>query len=195
MFFISQHGLFIYQSSPYTVVLHTVYKSTPSCFSPSKGNSICFLMNQLQLVLRPTTPSLSIYSIWFMNQLHQVFYQSIPSKHSSVNFICIFIGQHHLVLHLSTTSASSSSNSIWFFICQFMNQLHTDIMFINHVEIVVGWSCTIALIFTLTFPLFCSGIEERIKAEEKAKVVASVGGRVYSIPCRTSCLALENFEI
>ena len=79
--------LFISHLHICTVVLHTVYKSTPSCFSPSKGNSICFLMNQLQLVLRPTTPSLSIYSIWFMNQLHQVFYQSIPSKHSSVNFM------------------------------------------------------------------------------------------------------------
>ena len=72
------------------IVLHTVYKSTPSCFSPSKGNSICFLMNQLQLVLRPTTPSLSIYSIWFMNQLHQVF---------SVDPIETFISQLHMYLH------------------------------------------------------------------------------------------------
>ena len=29
----------------------------------------------------------------------------------------------------------------------------------------------------------------RIKTEEKAKVVASVGGRIYSIPCPASCFA------
>ena len=34
----------------------------------------------------------------------------------------------------------------------------------------------------------------RIKTEEKAKVVASVGGGDYSMHCRASCFALNDFN-
>ena len=36
----------------------------------------------------------------------------------------------------------------------------------------------------------------RIKTKEKSKVVASVwgGGRIYSIPCRASCFALDDLN-
>ena len=38
-------------------------------------------------------------------------------------------------------------------------------------------------------------IRRRIKTEEKAKVVASVwGGRIYLIPCRASCFALDDLN-